>query len=356
MELPFTLAADIEAWQPGVRMIHDALVHPGRNPFWKARSGSFFAAMRGGQMVGRVAVIDPGGVPERLDAAVLAFPDFTDDGEVTGRLFDAAEARARERGALELVGPMNPNVHHDVGVLVHGHEHRNAIFMGFQPPYYREHFEARGFEGLADFQAWGLYRDTFLAEGRLKKLVDRVERRPELTIRPVDLKRFDQELRLLFRLYSEAFADHWGFTAPSWDEFTFLAGDLRHVLRPTMSLVAEWKGEPVGFVLGVPDLYGIIPKATRGRMTPRFFLEMLLKWRRVDEARVMIAGVLPPYRRYGVHLPLFYRVARAIFDLGFRGGEISWVMADNEAMVKALRLLGAHHTKTYRLYRKALHQ
>ena len=36
---------------------------------------------------------------------------------------------------------------------------------------------------------------------------------------------------------------------------------------------------------------------------------------------------------YGIHLPLFYRIARAIFDLGFRGGEISWVLADNRPIL-----------------------
>ena len=66
--------------------------------------------------------------------------------------------------------------------------------------------------------------------------------------------------------------------------------------------------------------------------------------------------MLPAYRRHGIHLPLFYRIARAIFDLGFRGGEISWVLAENRPMVRALPLLGARRTKTYRLYGKRLYQ
>jgi hypothetical protein len=356
VDLPFALAAGHPAWQPGVRRLHEDLIHPGRNPFWRYRSGSFFAAVRCRRVVGRIAVVDAGGLPDRPKAAVLAFPDFIDDDAVARLLFAAAEASAQQRGASELVGPLNPDIHHDVGIQISGHERRNAILMGFQPPYYQRHFEAHGFERLADFEAWGLYREAFVVDGRLLRVMRRVERESRLRIRPVDLRQFDQELELFFRLYTGAFADHWGFSAPSWDEFRFLAGDLRHILRENMSFVAEWDGRPVGFVLGVPDLYAILPKTTRGRMTPRFLAEMILKWRRVDEARVMISGVLPPYRKYGLHLPLFHRIACAIFDRGFRGGEISWVLADNRPMVRALPLLGARRTKTYRVYTKRLHQ
>jgi hypothetical protein len=354
--LPFTLATHHTAWQPGLRQLQEELVHTGRHPFWRQRQGSFFLALRQDQTVGRMAVVAPGSLAGRPEAAVLAFPDFVDDTAVAEELFATVATRARAQGASTLVGPLNPNIHHDVGVQIAGHEQRNTVFMGYQPPYYRTHFEAYGFSALADFDAWSLHRETFLEQGRLAALARRVERQRPLRIRPVDLRRFDRELELFFRLYSGSFADHWGFTAPSWEEFQFLAGDLRHILRPTMALVAEWDGEPVGFVLGVPDLYAILPKATRGRMTPRFFVEMALKWRRMAEARVMIAGVLPPFRRYGIHLSLFHRIAREIFALGFRGGEISWVMAGNEGMMRALPLLGARRCKTYRVYAKELHQ
>src|SRR5512134_1672032 len=78
--LPFSLAAGHDHWQPGLRRLQEDLVHPGKNPFWRDRSGSFFVALRRGRVVGRMAVVDPGGIPDRRQAAVLAFPDFVDDG------------------------------------------------------------------------------------------------------------------------------------------------------------------------------------------------------------------------------------------------------------------------------------
>ncbi|MEJ7809651.1 MAG: hypothetical protein WKG32_04455 [Gemmatimonadaceae bacterium] len=354
VDLPFSLAKSIEPWHPGLRLFFEALIDPARNPFWEGREAWYFAAIRDGRIVGRMGLLDVGNFPPRPAAAVMLMPDFVDDASVVACLLDAVESRALERGARELVGPMNPNIHHDIGVQVSGFERRNTIFMGYQPPYYARRLEASGFRPLAELQAWELYQESFLQEGRLRRLVDRVERQPSLRIRSVELRRFDRDLAIFFHLYCGAFSDHWGFVPPTWEEFKFIAGDIRHILRANMALVAEWDGQPVGFVLGVPDLYGIIPKASRGRLTPKLVLDVLRKWRRVDEVRVMIAGVLPTHRRYGVHLSLFYRITCAIFDLGFRGGEISWVMKDNAPMAKVLPLLGARPTKTYRLFHKTL--
>jgi GNAT superfamily N-acetyltransferase len=354
--VPFRLAQHDPAWHPGIRRMHEDLIDPRRYGFWKRHPGSFFVARRGREIVGRIAVVDPGQVADEPGAAVVAFPDFIDDRAVVDQLMSAVLGRARARGATAVLGPLNPDMHHDVGLLVDGPPRRNFAFMGHQPRYYSEHFERLGFQRLADFEAWGLRRDTFLADDRLARLARRVERTGSLRIRPVDLSRFPVELRLFYHLYCGAFAGHWGFEPPTWDEFEFIAGDLRHILRPEMTLVAEWRGEPAGFVLGIPDLYQATPKTRSGRLTPAFVARLLFRLRSVDETRVMIAGVLPAYRGKGIHLSLFHRVATHVFDLGYLGGEISWVHVGNDPMEQVLPLLGASRTRTYRVYRMALHQ
>lgn len=349
--LPFQLAKDEPAWQPGLRMIAERIIHPSQNPYWSRRRARFFVAVRAGddKVVGRVGVLAPGEIPQRPTAAVLMFPDFVDDRAVVEALLDAARRAARDFGADELVGPLNPSIHHDLGIQVSGFEQRNAILMGYQPRYYAPQLEALGCKTLHEFQAWWLSSDSFQREGRLASIAERMARRPALRIRSADIHRFDEELELLFHLYSESFADHWGFTGPTIDEFRFLAGDLRALLRRNLVLIAEWNERPVGFVLALPDLHAILPKGS-GRLTPAFLLRTISRWRRMEYVRVMIAGVLPSHRAHGIHLPLFYRIACEVFAQGFRGGEISWVMNDNTAMRRALELLGATPTKSYRLY------
>jgi GNAT superfamily N-acetyltransferase len=74
----------------------------------------------------------------------------------------------------------------------------------------------------------------------------------------------------------------------------------------------------------------------------------------IDQIRLAILGVLPPYRHRGLELILIEEVWRRGTAVGYRRAELSWILEDNEPMTKGLRALGARPTKTYRLYQKAL--
>jgi hypothetical protein len=354
IDLAYGLAKSHPAWHPGFRLYWNELLDPRRNPSWQGRRAVFFAVRCGSRVVARGGVIAPGIVPQHADAATLVMPDFVDDPAASCALFDTLFEQARSYGAGELIGPMNPDIHHDIGIQVDGFAHRNAVFMGYQPPYYSEHMVAAGFAVLADFEAWHLDASTCEADPRLETLAQRVERSGRLRIRTADPKRFDDELLVFHRLYSASFADHWGFVPPTWEEFTFIASDLRYVLRRGMALVAELDGKPVGFVLAMPDLHAIVPRHARGRLSPWVLARTLWSWRSLKDARIMLAGVLPEHRRLGVHLPLFWRLRSGLLDLGISRAEISWVLQENGPMRRALPLLGARPAKTYRLYAKRL--
>jgi hypothetical protein len=354
IDLPYELARSHAAWHPGFRFYWNELLDPRRNPSWQAREAAFFVVRRGSRVVARGGVLAPGAIPQHAEAATLVMPDFVNDAAASGALFDTLFAQARGYDAGELIGPMNPDIHHDIGIQVDGFAHRNAVFMGYQPSHYSEHMGAAGFKALADFEAWQLDGSLCEADPQLEALARRVERSGRLRIRAADPRRFDDELLVFHRLYSESFADHWGFVPPTWEEFTFIASDLRYVLRRGMALVAELDGEPVGFVLAVPDLYAIVPRHARGRLSPGVVARTLWRWRSLTDARIMLAGVLPAHRRLGVHLPLFWRLRSGLLDLGFSRAEISWVLQENEPMRRALPLLGARPVKTYRLYARRL--
>lgn len=351
--LPFELARHHAAWHPGLRRISRALLDPHRNPFWRRTSAELFVVRRNGKVVAQAGVVAPGAIPQRSDAATLILPDFADDGAAVTALFDTIAERARAMGAAELVGPMNPDLHHDVGVQISGFGRRNAVFMGYQPAYYSRRLEEAGFEPLLDFDAWELRADS-PEDPSLARLVARVERGGGIRIRCAEPSRFDEELVRFHHLYCASFTDHWGFTPPDWAEFRHLAGDLRHILRRGMALIAERDDAPVGFVLSVPDIFSVLPRQRSGRITPLLLARACWRWRRLDAARVMIAGVLPAHRRLGVHLPLLHRLRHHLVELGYRRAEISWVMAGNRPLQRVLPLLGARPIKRYRIYARRL--
>jgi hypothetical protein len=351
VRFPFRLADAHPYWHPGLRMWQDARIHPRDNPFIKAWQPELIQARNAqGEVLAQAGLVRPGYIRDMPEAAMLILPDLIDHKEAFFLLMEHLRGRAMEHGARRIIGPFNPNIHYDVGVQYRGFEKENAPFMGYQPPYYASLFEDYGFYGMAHFDSWHLDRDQFSVSVPIERAEQKVLQHPGLSFRQVDLRNFSRELRIFHALYSESFRDHWGFSAPDLEEFTFIAGDLRYLLRPPMALIAEYRSRPIGFVLGIPDPLEAIDKRELGRLTPRAIFHLGLHWRKIRRTRVMVAGVLPEYRHTGAHIPLFLQVARNIFDLGYEGGQIAWVMDRNRPMQRLLEGIGAVKCQGYRLY------
>ncbi len=352
--LPFLLAKKHPAWRPGLRIFEEELLHPDKNPFWKSNSCRLFVSEISGMMVGRLGFLTPGYLKEHPGAGILIFPDFIQDKDVFAALISHVEQEMRQAGCIQVIGPMNPNIHYDVGIQFQGFTFSNSAFMRYQPPYYLSYFTSAGYTSLADFYAWGLTNNQFLVQNSLVKIEQRILHDPDLRIRQLRTKEFNSELKLFFQLYKDCFQDHWGFVSPNFDEFSFLASDLRYILKDSLALIAEWRGKPVGFVLSIPDVYDAIDKTQDGRLSPRALIHLLIHFRRIKHVRVMIAGVLPEARHMGIHVPLFLQIARNIFAAGYEGGQIAWVMENNAPMTRILTMIGAERQQGYRLLIKQL--
>ncbi len=345
---PSALSRDLPHWIPSLQMLHRQTIDPRKNPFLKETPHHFFLIKKKGKTVGRFALFGPGQWAGQPAAGSFGWADFREEAGA----FCAKQilAQAEKRGIKKIYGPLNPNLHHDLGIQTAGFDSTNSFLMNWNPPYYERFFKEAGFAEEKTFQTWELWKESYRPSQFLKSVNQRITKNTKLKIRPADIGNFEQELRLFHQLYSESFATHWGFQKPSWEEFRFLAADLKHLLKAEMALVAEWRGRPVGFVLAVPNLNELLSKTTRE--SARLF--RLLGWKlgisKLKTVRVMIMGILPEARRLGIHAALFQQIAENIFALGYHGGEIAWVMRGNRSVEKTLQEMGAKIQKEYTLF------
>ena len=104
------------------------------------------------------------------------------------------------------------------------------------------------------------------APDRVRRLAERTLRKTKVTFRSLDVATLEQEARKVLELYNEAWSGNWGFVPPSWEEFWHMAKDLKSVLAPDFSFVAEAEGEIVGFMLIARDLNRVLPRMPSGRL------------------------------------------------------------------------------------------
>jgi GNAT superfamily N-acetyltransferase len=328
------------------------------NPLFEHAEMQLWVARRGGRDVGRMAgIIDQGHIRvTKEQAGFFGFFECVNDREVSGRLFKAVADWAARRGMKRLLGPMNPTTNDECGLLVEGFDSAPVFMMTYNPRYYVGLVEAEGFRKAKDLLAFYMDLEKIPME-RLGRIATKIKQRnPELTFRPVKRKTLEQDLGQVKEVYNAAWEDNWGFVPMTDAEMDFTAARLKPLLMDGLIWLAEAKGEPVAFLLAVPD-YNIALQPLKGRLlTPKVlgFIPYLLGWKCPPRTRVITLGVKKRYRGKGLESALLIEGLRVGINAGVRESEASWILEDNEAMCKVLESIGGRVYKRYRIYENFL--
>lgn len=355
IDLPYRVYRDDPVWVPPLRISERERFDEKRNPFFEHARMELFLAVEDGRTVGRVALIDDDLHNEIHGDDLVFFGHFEASSEEVARaLLGRVEERARQLGRKAVRGPANPSMNDGSGFQIDAFDRRPYVMMPQNPPEYPRWTEAAGYRKIKDLYAWEIDLSSGAAAERLARLAERARRRLSgLTVRTVDLGRYERELALLERVYNGAWERNWGFVPYTQREFKHLAAELKLILDPDIALIAEVDGEVAGVAIALPDINQVLARF-RGRLLPTGVFHLLRRKAIVDRARLPILGVMDGFRHKGIELVLIDEIARRGAAKGYRRGECSWVLEDNDAINKGIEAAGATHYKTYRLYQKTL--
>ena len=344
-------------WVPPLRaMVRDALDVRG-NPFYRHASRALFVAAREGRPVGRVAAIENRAHNRRHDDAVGFFGFFhcADDVEAARALLGHAEGWLRSRGLDTSRGPVSPSLNHEAGLLVDGFDTPPVIMTPWNPPYYPELLDAAGYRKARDLLGYHIAAEGSLAvPPRIRRLAERTARRTGVRFRRLDPDDLESEARKALELYHDAWSDNWGFVPPDWEEFWHTARDLKHVIVPDFSFVAEVDGEMVGVMMLARDLNRVLREIPSGRLWPWNVVKLLVRLPKVRRGRIVLLGLRSDYRHKGL-FPLFaWEAARRAREMGFEGAEASWILEGNDALTAPLEAMELSAYKRWRIYDKAI--
>lgn len=337
---PITAA---EAWQ----------LEPRKNPFFEHAEFEAFAAYRGEQCVGRISTSRDQLHDEFHGDRIGFFGHFeAKDEAVAHALLQHAAQWCQARSATALRGPVDLSTNYRCGLLVDGKEGPPVMMMPYNPPQYGDWIESFGLQPCKDLLA--LYgTETSLDRPRMNKLTERIQKRTGISLRRVDLRQFDRECGILWDLYQRIWERNWGFVPMTEAEFLAQAKDLKKVSHPSLLHIAEKDGDPIGFVLAIPDT-NVGAKACNGRLLPFGWWKFLRAMRKKHLIRVLTLGAVPEYRKTGLDMLLMHRVMSQGIDAGFDACEASWILEDNRDMIGPLETLGCAPYRRYRVYERPL--
>ncbi len=366
VDLAYRLNAADPNWVPPLHIEAIELVNPAKNPFFEHADVQFFLARRDGRTVGRISAhidrlaiaMDPsqGMGPGTGNWGLLEAEDQT----VAHALIAQAETWLRRKGMTRVLAPMSMSVWEEPGQLTKGFDHPPTVMMGHQPERYNDYILALGdytpAKQLLTFEL-DITKDF---PPLIQRIVQSGEKNPRIRIRNVDKSRFDVEARLILDILNDAWSDNWGFVPFTETEIKYAGKKFKPIVHNDLIMVAEYDGEPVAFMMTLPDLNEAI-HPMGGKLFPFNFIKLLawLRKPRVRTMRVPLMGVRKKLQSSRLASQLAFMMIEyirrnAITRYGASRGEIGWILEDNQGMVAIADAIDSQVNKEYTIYQKTL--
>ena len=355
IHFPYRLYNGEKNWVPPL-LITQKKLFTEKNIFWRKNPHCFFLALKNEKCVGRVAAFINGQHNNwfKVNDGFFGFLEAEDDQNIFDKLLVAAENFLNQFSCTQIIGPMNPDIHNELGVLTDGFDSPPYFMLTHNHRYYEGRIKTCGYSKLKDFYSYLLPISGYVPTPKMERVSAALRKRNNITIRNPEIKNFKQELAVLYEIYNDAFTGHWGFSPINKDEFMELAKDLRSIVDTRIILIAEIKNEPVAFLLCLPNLNELLVKMRSGKLFPFNFIKILTGKKKIKSARVITVAVKKAYQHLGIGSLLYPEIMKRGVQCNYTTSELSWVAEDNDVMKQIAASLCADRYKTYRLYVRQL--
>jgi hypothetical protein len=363
IHLPFRIYHDNPYWVPPLLVDEHARFNPRCFPFYRDSEAAFFLATQEDEVVGRLAVLN-----NRLynrhnheNTAFFYLFECEDDAEVASQLFESAFKWATNRELTKIIGPKGFTALDGFGLLVKGFNHRPALGIPYNPPYYSSLLESLGFKPSGESVSGYLDANLVFPE-RIHELSERIQKRRGLNIarfkKRSDLKTLIPHLK---DLYNGALRGTEGGTPLTDADATALANQILWFADPSLIKIViktdpsdPNKRQMVGFLLAYPDISAAIPRI-RGRLFPFGWLSILRELKKTDWININGAGLIEEYRGLGGTAILFSEMQKSVVESGqFQHADIVQIGLENQKMQREMENFGVNFHKIHRVYERSL--
>ena len=365
INVAYLLNRDDPNWVAPLRSEVAGTIDPKKNAWFSHAHGQLFIATRGGEPVGRISA--------HVDTLALEMPAEKGFGPGTGfwGMFDAADANTakalintaedwlRNQGMTRAIGPVSLSIWEEPGLLIKGHDHAPTVMMGHHPAKYQGWIEAAGYLPIKQLMTYELDISV-----EFPPIVNRIiasgEKNPRIRIRPVDKKNFAAEAELILAILNDAWSDNWGFIPLTQPEIADVGKKLKPIVFEDLIQIAELDGEPVAFMITLPDLNEAIAPLN-GSLFPFGWAKLLL-WLRKPQVRTMRVPLMGVVKRLQssrmasqlAFMMIEYIGRASVKNYGASRGEIGWILDDNQGMRSIAETINSHVNRIYQLYARQL--
>ena len=352
VNFPFELYRHCPQWVPPLVATAKDNLDRRKHPYYRHSSADFFVVESEGQTLGRMAMLNNRNYNDYRgsNTAFFSYFEVVKDIEVARALFDIAFAWAKANGLTEIIGPRGL-IGVDGSVLVEGFEHRPALTMTYNYPYYDAFIKDAGFEKDTDYLSGYRLVKTPLSK-RLYRVSERVKKRSGFWVK---IFRSKKELRQwvpkISEVHHQAFSQLHSYYPPSPAEMELIIDSLFTIADPRLVKLVMQGDNIVGFLFAYHDLSAGLQKAN-GRLWPLGWYHLLRERHRTNWVNVSAVGLLPEYRGAGGNALLYTEIERAIHGFDFEYVDMVQINEANIDSRSDMEHIGVIWYKRHRHYRR----
>ena len=308
-----------------------------------------------GQLIGRIAAFTNKKYRNKGDEVPVGgvgFFDCINDQQVADSLFDVAKHWLLQKGMEAMDGPINFGERDRWwGLLVEGFD-PPLYCLNFNPPYYRNLFEAYGFKPFFNQICFALKVKDRLTE----KFYERhamVEKDPNFSAAHIKKNQIEKFARDFTIVYNKAWAGHGGLKEMSNAVVLKMFQQMKPIMDERIVWFAYYKGEPIAVWTNIPDLNQWF-KHLNGRFD--LFAKLKFLWvkatRRCTRFVGVVFGVVPEWQGKGVDSYIIMEARKIIQDQYlYDEYEMQWIGEFNPKMVNIAENLGTYRSRKLITYR-----
>ena len=318
-----------------------------------------FVAYRHDIPVGRIVGIINQRANEKWQTKSVRFSmiEFIDDLDVSGALIEAVSKWGQSYGMTRIQGPLGITDFDKEGMLCENFDMTGSPNTIYNPDYYPRHMEALGMEKEVD---WVQIRINVPKDipARYRRVAQYCREQMGLKVIKVtdDMISNKGYGKKVFDLLNVAYEPLFGFTRLSDEQVNqFLHKYLPVIDKQLIPVIVDEKNE----VIGVAVTMGSISQAMRkadGSLWPLGWYHLLksLKWKREDNAEMLLIAVRPDLQGYGVNALFFEHLIPIYNKYGFRWAETGPQLEENVRELSQWKPLHPEVVKRRRCFCKEL--
>lgn len=285
----------------------------------------------------------------------MGFFECINDKQAAFLLFDQCKKWLLGEGMEAMDGPINFGERNEWwGLQVEGYDIEPNYRCNYNPPYYRELFEAYGFRTYFEQLTFGRKIVGPISKRMFEK-AERIAANPKYQFKTLDKRQIGKYTEYFHTIYNKAWSGHRGVPPLSLQQAKILINQLKPILDPNIMYFGFYEEEPIAFFINIPDVNQIF-KHVNGKLNLIGMLKFLYhKYRKTTNKIIgTVFGVVPEHRSKGVEGALVIFGREVLFEKynRYENLEMNWIGDFNPRMIHTVEQVGVSLYKKHITYRK----